>query len=142
MAVEANKVNEILASLSDKNKEPNSIRVLNSWIDHAEQAIGGERSGRIAWLVATTVVTAKLQQVLDNNGQPHFIMKGGTMLQHRLGMEARASRDLDGIVTADLDSFLEQLDATLGESWGPITFRRTPAEIIRELEDGMARFPE
>ena len=131
MAVEANRANEMLAGLKDKAKEPNSVRVLNSWIDRAEQEVGGERSGRIAWLVATTVVVAKLQQVIDGSGKPRFVMKGGTMLQHRLGMEARSSRDLDGIVTEDLDEFLEQLDVILYESWGPITFRRTPAEVIR-----------
>ena len=131
MAVEENKANDLLAGLKDKSKEPNSVRVLNSWIDRAEQEVGAERSGRIAWLVATTVAAAKLQQIIDSEGKPHFVMKGGTMLQHRLGMEARSSRDLDGIVTEDLDDFLERLDATLSESWGPITFRRTPAEVIR-----------
>ena len=131
MSIEANKANEILSGLSDKAKEPNSIRILSSWIDRAEIAVGGERSGRIAWLVATTVVTAKLQQVLDGAGHPRFVMKGGTMLQHRLGMDARSSQDLDGIVTEDLDDFLEKLDEVMDENWGPITFKRTPAEVIR-----------
>lgn len=36
MAVEENRTNDLLASLKDKAKEPNSVRVLNSWIDRAE----------------------------------------------------------------------------------------------------------
>ena len=129
--ISENRANEMLAGLKDKAKEPNSVRVLSSWIDRAEQEIGNERTGRIAWLVASTVTAAKLQQVLDASGKPRFVMKGGTMLQHRLGMEARASQDLDGIVTEDLDSFLSELDLILGENWGPVSFRRTPAELIR-----------
>lgn len=126
-----NRANDLLEGLKDKAKEPSSVRVLSSWIDRAERELGNERSGRIAWLVASTVVAAKLQQVLDASGKPRFVMKGGTMLQHRLGMEARASQDLDGIVTEDLDDFLAKLDGLLGEDWGPVSFRRTPAEVIR-----------
>lgn len=123
--------NKEMASLKPKNKEPHSLRVLNSWIDHAEQELGAERSGRLAWLVATTVAAAKLQQVLDGMGQPAFVLKGGTMLQHRLGMQARASQDMDGIVTEDLDRYLTELDERMEEPWGPISFRRTVAETIR-----------
>ena len=118
MQTQSSGANELLAGLKDKPKEPNSVRVLNSWIDRAEREVGGERSGRIAWLVATTVVAAKLQQVLDSQGRPRFVMKGGTMLQHRLGMEARASRDLDGIVTEDIDGFVWELDLGLDEAAG------------------------
>ena len=40
MHIEPNRTNEMLAVLKDKAKEPNSLRVLNSWIDRAEQEVG------------------------------------------------------------------------------------------------------
>lgn len=39
MAVEENRANNLFAGLKDKSKEPNSVRVLNSWIDRVEQEV-------------------------------------------------------------------------------------------------------
>lgn len=77
------------------------------------------------------VVAAKLQQVIDCAGASRFSLKGGTLLQHRLGLCARATKDLDGIVTGDIEDFLAALDAELMLPWGPLHFARTDAEIIR-----------
>ena len=53
-------LNERLGALKPKSKEPRSVRVLDSWIAHAENEFGIGQGGRLAWLVASTVVTAKL----------------------------------------------------------------------------------
>lgn len=45
--------------------------------------------------------------------------EGGTLLQHKLGLASRATKDLDGIVRGDLDAFFEQMDEVLAENWGP-----------------------
>lgn len=119
-----------LAGLKPKSKEPRSIRVLDSWISHAENELSIGQSGRLAWLIASTVVAAKLQQVIDSAGASRFSLKGGTLLQHRLGLCTRATKDLDGIVTGDIEDFLSALDADLAQPWGPISFSRTAAEII------------
>ena len=94
-------LSEKMASLKPKGKEPRSIRVLDSWIAHAENELSIGQSGRLAWLIASTVVAAKLQQVIDCAGASRFSLKGGTLLQHRLGLCARATKDLDGIVTGE-----------------------------------------
>ncbi|MDE8703863.1 hypothetical protein PZH32_12975, partial [Adlercreutzia equolifaciens] len=45
------------------------------------------------WLVATTVVTAMLQTVVDEGKAIRFSLKGGSLLQHVLGPEiAKRSR--------------------------------------------------
>jgi len=121
---------EGLNSLRPKTKEPPSTRVLDSWIAHAETDTFGERGGRLAWLVASTIVTAMLQQVVDGTGKSRFSLKGGTLLQHRLGLAARATKDLDGIVRGDIEDFVAAMDKCLQQSWGPIDFRRTELEII------------
>lgn len=129
-ATSSNSIKEALESQKPKNKEPVSKRVLDSWIDKIENTIPDERSGRLAWLVASTVVTAAMQKAVDGDGQSRFLMKGGTLLQHRLGDAARSTRDLDGMVRGDLDDFISSLDIVLQEQWGPLQLVRGDVEII------------
>ena len=123
-------IRDALESQKPKSKEPVSKRVLDSWIDKIENTIPDERSGRLAWLVASTVVTAVLQRAVDSDGLSRFLLKGGTMLQHRLGDVARSTRDLDGMVRGDLDDFINSLDFVLQEKWGPLHLVRGEIEII------------
>ncbi|WP_165062043.1 nucleotidyl transferase AbiEii/AbiGii toxin family protein [Adlercreutzia sp. ZJ154] len=120
-----------LDSLKPKDKEPRSRSVLESWIAKAEQEIDPARSGRLTWLISTTICSAKLQSVLDAQGKSRFALKGGTLMQHRLGLAARATKDLDGMIRGDIDDFLDAFDSSLGEDWGPISFQRSEVEIIR-----------
>lgn len=120
-----------LSELKPKDKAPRSKSVLDSWIAKAEGEIDPLRSGRLAWLISTTVCAAKLQSVLDSQGESRFALKGGTLLQHRLGLAARATKDLDGIVRGDIEDFIDAFDETLGEDWGPISFQRSEVEVIR-----------
>ena len=119
-----------LSVLKPKNKEPRTVRVLDSWIAHAENDMGIDQGGRLGWLIASTVATAKLQQTVGETGASRFALKGGTLLQHKLGLDSRATKDLDGIITGDMDDFLDALDDVLAEPWGPINFARTSAELI------------
>ncbi|MEG2745885.1 MAG: nucleotidyl transferase AbiEii/AbiGii toxin family protein [Gordonibacter sp.] len=54
--------------------------------------------------------------------------EGGTLLQHKLGLASRATKDLDGIVRGDLDAFFEQMDEVLAENWGATSFGRGEVE--------------
>ncbi len=118
-----------IRSLRPKEKMPNSARVLNTWIAQAERQLHSD-GGRLGWLVASTVVAAALQQAVDEQGMPLFLLKGGTLLQHRLPGTSRATSDLDGLVRGDLNQFLEQLEDSLDKQWGPCTFVRGPIETI------------
>lgn len=117
-----------LAALPPKPKEPQSVRVLEDWVKHADVKVGA--GGRLAWLVASTVVIAALQRAVDATGEPRFLLKGGTLLQHRLGHAARATKDVDGLVRGDIDDFLAALDDALVRPWGPLTLRRERLEVI------------
>lgn len=120
-----------LADLKVKTKPPASVSILSQWINHAEKALGVPAAGgRMGWLVASTVVVAALQRAVDTAGTPSFLLKGGTLLQHRLGQSARATSDLDGLVRGDLDDFLNALDVALEEPWGPLTLARSEVEVI------------
>ena len=120
-----------LAGMSPHAKEPKTRSVLESWISKAESEIDPSRSGRLAWLISTTIAAAKLQEVLDANGESRFALKGGTLLQHRLGLRARATRDLDGIVRGDIEDFLKAFDQSLDTCWGPISFARSEITAIQ-----------
>lgn len=122
---------EGMDAMKPRGKEPRSVSVLDSWIAHAEADMGAGRTGRLAWLVASTVVAAKLQQVVDESGTSCFSLKGGTLLQHRLGLATRATKDLDGIIRGDIEDFVSKMDEALREPWGAIGFKRSEVTEIR-----------
>jgi len=119
-----------LDALPDRGKEPNSARTLDAWIMQAQESVGVDH-GRLGWLVASTVVVAALQRAVDDSEAPRFLLKGGTYLQHRLDWAGRSTKDVDGIVRGDIDAFLDALDRSLREPWGPLTLSRTEPEVMR-----------
>lgn len=122
----------MLALLKPKTNHPVSARVLNTWIAQAEGQLGDEaRGGRLGWLVASSVAIAAVQRALDAEGSQLFLLKGGTLLQHRLPSTARTTKDVDGLIRGDMDAFFGVLDNVLDEPWGPLTIRRGEVEEIR-----------
>jgi hypothetical protein len=118
-----------LDGLKPKDKSPSSARVLHAWIAQAQDSLGSA-GPRLGWLVAATVITAALQRALDESGTALFLLKGGTMLQYRLPGMSRTTQDIDGLVRGDIDRFLTELDATLGEPWGSLTLVRGAVKTI------------
>ena len=119
----------LTGNLPNRDKEPTNARVLDAWIAAAHDKLELD-SGRLGWLVASTVVVAALQRAVGSPNRPTFLLKGGTYLQHRLGKSARPTKDVDGIVSGDIDEFVSQLDAVLADPWGPLTLERGPIETI------------
>ncbi|MGW4635350.1 nucleotidyl transferase AbiEii/AbiGii toxin family protein [Nocardia sp. NPDC004415] len=121
----------MLSTLPPKTKAPMTTTVLNNWITQAEGKLGTEaKAGRLGWLVASSVAIAAVQRALDIDGRKLFLLKGGTLLQHRLDATARATKDVDGIVRGDLDEFFLALESALTEPWGPLTLRRGEIEVV------------
>lgn len=121
----------LLRQLVPKTKQPVSAAVLNGWISQAEGKLGAEAGGgRLGWLIASSVAIAAVQRAVDGDGRQLFLLKGGTLLQHRLDVPARSTKDIDGVVRGDLDEFLGVLEQALTEPWGPLTLRRSSVEVI------------
>lgn len=121
-----------LSSLRPKNKEPRTTSVLNGWVNQAEQHLGVDAAGgRLGWLIASTVVVAALQRAVDTSGASLFLLKGGTLLQHRLRQGSRGTKDVDGLIRGDIDAFIAALDEVLALPWGPLDLRRGEVTVIR-----------
>ncbi|GAB7143113.1 nucleotidyl transferase AbiEii/AbiGii toxin family protein [Mycobacterium riyadhense] len=121
----------LLRTLTPKTKQPASAAVLNQWIAQAEGKLGQEaKGGRLGWLVASSVAVACVQRAIDADGRQLFLLKGGTLLQHRLPATTRPTKDVDGLVRGDLDAFLLALEDALAEPWGPLTLRRGEVEVV------------
>lgn len=122
---------DLLRELTPKTKPPASASILNSWIAKAQQQLGAESGGgRLGWLIASSVAIAAVQRAVDSDGRQLFLLKGGTLLQHRLDVSSRATKDIDGLIRGDIEAFFIELEAALAQPWGPVTLRRGPVEII------------
>lgn len=122
---------KLLKTLRPKGKQPVSAKVLDTWIAQAQGQLGEEaQGGRLGWLIASSVAVAAVQRALDTEGRQLFLLKGGTLLQHRLYSTARTTKDVDGLIRGDMDAFFVALESVLDEPWGPLTLRRGEVEII------------
>jgi len=99
-----------------------------SWLSTASREIEIPQR-RLSVLVANSVVLAALQRDLDARG-PRFLLKGGTGIEFRLGLRARASADLDTLFRGEFQHWLESLDRALVEPFPPFTFSRSEPELI------------
>lgn len=121
----------MLRQLKVKSSQPASVSILNNWIAHAETRLGGEAGGgRLGWLIASSVAVSAVQRALGKDGRQLFLLKGGNLLQHRLDVPARTTKDIDGLVRGDIVEFIGILDDVFLEPWGPFTLSRGSIEVI------------
>jgi len=120
---------DVINELTARGKEPISASVLEKWVAKAQTDTQIE-PGRLAHLIAATVVVAALQRAVDETGSSRFLLKGGTYLQYRLQATSRATKDVDGLVRGDMDEFLSAVDDSLQQDWGTLSLSRTQAETI------------
>ena len=61
-------------------------------------------------------MVAALQRSLhEADRQPIFLLKGGSYLELKLGLESRATSDVDLLFRGIFDDFVDPLDAALAE---------------------------
>lgn len=94
----------------------------------------GQLPQRVMHLVRVGAVCAMLDEVRHADGGHLFVIKGGTAMQLRLGISARATTDLDVAFRGNWDDWLERFDdATSNTTWNGFTVTRksepTPIDI-------------
>jgi len=103
-----------------KDKPPHSVKVLHSWIAmYAKET--GQVPERIMRSVSYMIASLALERARDDTGAPLFLIKGGVMIELRLGLRARATRDLDAVFRAEFRSWLDQLDGAIRQPVGDFT---------------------
>jgi hypothetical protein len=115
--------------LKPRGKPPATARAIEKWIQEIERDLDiGSR--RLGWMVASGVVIAAIQRALHTDGLPKFLIKGGAYLELRLGLKARATKDVDTLFRGNFSDFLDEIDRALAEPFDGITFKRTEPELI------------
>lgn len=91
------------------------------------RGIAPDRARR--WVSTMTLIGA-LERVQDDNG-PCFLIKGGVSMELRLGVTARATRDVDIVFRGPAAELLEALDEAFEQPYSGFEFRRKdePEEI-------------
>jgi hypothetical protein len=78
------------------------------------------------WLNAM-IVTAVLDRVRDEDGEPIFLLKGGLAMELRLQLRARATGDYDAAFRSRTEDVIDHLDEALARpwnNWGSVDGRR------------------
>ena len=76
------------------------------------------------------IVTAVLDRVRDEDGEPIFLLKGGLAMELRLQLRARATGDYDAAFRARAEEVLDHLDEALAQPWNHFNLTRDAPETI------------
>ena len=112
-----------------KDRPPANHRALERWVTDKsrEDGVAVDRARRA---LSFMVVSAVLSKLIDAQGQPLFILKGGVAMELRFGIRARASRDVDAVFRAELARLEETLEQAQHHRVGGFAISATkPAPI-------------
>ncbi len=113
-----------------KDKPPHSVKVLHSWIA-AYATETGQVPERIMRSVSYMIASLALERARDDHGAPLFLVKGGVMIELRLGLRARATRDLDAVFRADFATWLDHFDEAIRQPVGDFTLTVPKGLVLR-----------
>lgn len=78
------------------------------------------------------VIAALCAHARDEEGQPLFAIKGGVAIELLMGLEARATKDLDASVRTAAEEIEPRLRDALAQGWDGFAFRLLSWEPIRD----------
>lgn len=76
------------------------------------------------------VVTAVLDRVRDEDGEPIFLLKGGVAMELRLQLRARTTKDYDAAIRGRIEEMMDKLDDAIATPWNEFTVTRDAPERI------------
>ena len=119
-----------------RDNPPSNLHALQSWISTwaTQQGVAQDRVQR--W-IAFELIAAAFEAARLDTGRPLFLLKGGFAMEVRLGLEARATRDIDAVMRADANAeqITDAVRAALSEPRcdGAATFEVLSARPIGTL---------
>lgn len=112
-----------------KDRQPHSLRVLGTWVrEYANKEEMAE--SRVRRAVSFMLVARLLENSLDGDGDPLFLVKGGVSMELRLALRARTTKDFDAVFRGAFTDWLESLDNALSEEIEGFTYGRGEPERI------------
>jgi hypothetical protein len=113
-----------------------NIKRLPGDVSHLQRLIGNHAADRRMpparlqrWLNAM-IVTAVLDRIRDEDGEPIFLLKGGLAMELRLQLRARATNDYDAAFRARTEEVIDRLDEALAAPWNNFDLTRDEPQII------------
>jgi hypothetical protein len=93
---------------------------------------------RVRRRLSVITLIGALDRVREDDG-PRFLVKGGVSMEIRLGLVARATKDVDVVFRGEADQLVDALDEAFAQPFSGFEFRRkTELEAIRDT--GSHRF--
>ncbi|MDP3971577.1 MAG: nucleotidyl transferase AbiEii/AbiGii toxin family protein [Candidatus Nanopelagicales bacterium] len=109
---------------------PKNLRSLRDRVMHVSRR-DGLAFGRLQQHIGLLVVAQFMGALTDEEGQPQLLIKGGSALELRRGLEqSRASRDLDAVTRHDLEIIWQALATASSRGWEGFTAVLTEPEVI------------
>jgi hypothetical protein len=122
-----------------REKQPSNVQHLQRVVSEAATA-KGVVAGRLQHWISTMALLGALARTNADREEPSrgLLLKGGVAMELRLGLEARATKDVDFVFHGPLDALLEDLGEAFVEPYSGFAFERGEPEQIRET--GSYRF--
>lgn len=115
-----------------RTKPPHNVSVLERWLSE-ESKHTGIAAGRLRRWLGFMVVAAMLDKARrSTDSEPLFLVKGGVALELRIGVSARATKDLDLAFVDKVDALADHVDPILRAGHADFTATRTPLESIKD----------
>lgn len=83
-----------------RERPPSNLHALQGWIS-TWATRHGVAQDRVQRWIAFELIAAAFEAARLDTGHPLFLLKGGYSMEVRLGLEARATRDIDAVMRAD-----------------------------------------
>lgn len=112
-----------------RRRAPHSVAVIERCVGELARD-EGIVVGRLQRWVQLMVLLTALDRVRDDRGEPLFLVKGGVAMELRLGLGARATKDLDAVFRDAAVPMLACLDEALRGGWGEFSFQRSVPQPI------------
>ena len=77
---------------------------------------------RLNMRVASMMLAGALSRLLDDDGEPTVVTKGGIAMELRMGAQARATQDFDVVLRADPETLVDHLERAFEEPYQGFTF--------------------
>jgi Nucleotidyl transferase AbiEii toxin, Type IV TA system len=122
-----------------REKQPTNVQHLQKVVSEAASA-KGVIEPRLQHWISTMALLGALERANEGRDEPNkgLLLKGGVAMELRLGVKARATKDVDFVFHGPLDALIADLDEAFVEPYSGFTFERGEPKPIRHT--GSYRF--